>query len=503
MGDHEKLIATLHPLERQVLPFLTDGITVEELKAKTGMQDVEIIRALQWLSNKQVLTLGKTSRFIVALGTNGQYYLSQGLPERRFLDALSEGPLSLNAVREQASLNADELNVCVGKLKKLGAILFGQHLSLTPKGRQLLQSTFPEEQFLSSLPRDTTSLNPEETKIYQDLKERRDFLQTKEEKTFTVTLTDLGRHLTTAELPTDFIDTITPDVLRTGVWKTGTFRRYDTEINVPKIAGGRIHPLEFVIRKIRHIFMNMGFKEMEGPWVESAFWCMDSMWIPQDHPSRDIQDTFYLPYKGTIPESLAKRVAQVHETGGKTGSKGYKYTWNPELAKQLLLRTHTTATTFRYFGEKDIKPPAKHFYIGRIFRNEALDATHLNEFHQVEGFVMDEGLTLRDLMGYVKEFYNKLGITKIKFKPTYNPYTEPSMECLGYHEQLGKWIELINSGIFRPESLEPYGITTPVIAWGFGVERLAMMLHGQQDIRQVFGSMVDLDVIKHYPLPRT
>lgn len=502
MGDHDKLIATLHPLERQVLPFLADDVTVEELKTKTGMQDVEIIRALQWLSNKQVLILDKTSRFIVSLGSNGNFYLSQGLPERRFLDALSDGPLSLHHVREKASLNGDELNVCVGKLKKMGAILFGQELSLTPKGRQLLQSTFPEEHFLSSLPRDTSTLSAEEQQVYKDLKERRDFLQTKEEKIFTITLTDLGRELITAELPTDFVDAITPDVLRTGVWKTGTFRRYDTEINVPKLTGGRIHPLSLLIRQIRRIFMDMGFQEMEGPWVETAFWCMDSMWIPQDHPSREVQDTFYLPYQGTFPEALAKKVAVSHETGGQTGSKGYKYTWNPQLAKQLLLRTHTTATTFRYFGEKNIQAPAKYFYVGRIFRNEALDATHLSEFHHVEGFIMDDGLTLRDLMGYIQEFYRRLGVTKIKFKPTYNPYTEPSLECYGYNEHIGKWIELINCGIFRPESLEPFGITKPVIAWGFGLERLAMLVYGQQDIRQVFGTLTDLDFLRSYALPK-
>ena len=502
MGDHEKLIATLHPLERQVLPYLVDNITVQHLHEKTGMQSVEIIRALQWLSNKQVLVLQKDTQQFLHLGSNGQFYLTQGLPERRFLDALQAGPLSLAAVSKQAQLNADEVNVCVGRLKQLGAILFGQQLSLTSKGRQLLHGTSPEESFLATLPRSSDSLTDAEKKIYADLKERRDFLVLKEEKTFSVTLTDLGQQLVQTELPTDFIDTITPHVLRTGMWKTGTFRRYDTEINVPKITGGRIHPLSLLIRNIRRIFMDMGFQEMEGPWVESAFWCMDSMWIPQDHPSREMQDTFYLPYEGTFPEALAKKVAVSHETGGTTGSKGYKYSWNPAAARQLLLRTHTTATTFRYFGEKHIQAPAKYLCVGRIFRNETLDATHLNEFHQVEGFIMDDGLTLRDLMGYIKEFYARLGITKIKFKPTYNPYTEPSMECLGYNEHLGRWIELINSGVFRPESLEPFGITKPVIAWGFGLERLAMMIYGQKDIRQVFGTLTDLDFLRSYSVPR-
>ena len=206
----------------------------------------------------------------------------------------------------------------------------------------------------------------------------------------------------------------------------------------------------------------------------------------------DVQDTFYLPYMGTIPESLTKKVREVHERGGDSGSRGYGYKWDEKIARQLLLRTHTTSTTFRYFGEKKIKPPAKYFYIGRIFRNEAIDATHLPEFHQSEGFIMDKGLTLKDLMGYIREFYQRMGVDKIKFKPTYNPYTEPSMECIGYNKQLGKWVELINSGVFRPEALEPYGINVPVIAWGLGVERLAMMLHQQKDIRNMLGAAGDL-----------
>ena len=256
---------------------------------------------------------------------------------------------------------------------------------------------------------------------------------------------------------------------------------------------------------MREIWIEMGFKEMQGPWVETAFWCMDSMWIPQDHPAREMQDTFYLPYQGSLPGAFIRKVARVHENGGKSGSIGYGYKWDPELAKKLVLRTHTTATTFRKLAEMsenpdENAPPQKYFCIGRIFRNEALDATHLPEFHQVEGFIMGKGLTLRDLMGYIKEFYKRMGITKIKFRPTYNPYTEPSMEALGYNEQLGRWIELINSGMFRPESLEPYGIKVPVIAWGLGVERLAMMIYGKDNIREILGSSSDIEWLKNYKI---
>ena len=296
----------------------------------------------------------------------------------------------------------------------------------------------------------------------------------------------------------DLIEALNIELLKTGKWKGREFRHYDINSITPKAYGGRLHPLTLVINDVRKIFLNLGFKEMKSQWVDTAFWCMDSMWIPQDHPSREVQDTFYLPYKGSIPEKLSKQVAEVHEHGGKTGSKGYKYKWNPELAKQLILRTHTTATTYRYFHHKNIKYPAKYFSIGRVFRNEAIDQTHLPEFYQVEGFVMDDVLTLRDLMGYIKEFYAKMGIHKVKFKPTYNPYTEPSMECSGYNEELGKWIELINSGIFRPEALEPYGIKVPVLGWGFGLERLAMILYKQKDIRNLFGHSSDLNWLRNF-----
>jgi len=268
-------------------------------------------------------------------------------------------------------------------------------------------------------------------------------------------------------------------------------------MSVQKIHAGRLHPLQETMNEIRKIFLEMGFKEMEGPLVETAFWCMDSMWIPQDHPARDTQDTFYLPYEGDVPKGLKKKIAEMHASGGGTGSKGYGYKWNEEIAKQVLLRTHTTSTTFRYFWQKSINPPAKYFYIGRNFRNEAIDATHLPEFHHCEGFIMDEGLTLRDLMGYIKEFYSKMGIYKIKFKPTYNPYTEPSMEAIGYNEHLGRWVELINSGIFRPEALEPYNIYVPVIAWGLGVERVAMMLYEQKNIRNVLGASADFNWLRN------
>lgn len=148
-----------------------------------------------------------------------------------------------------------------------------------------------------------------------------------------------------------------------------------------------------------------------------------------------------------------------------------------EEAKKNILRTHTTAISARMLYQlaqntkKDTKEfkPQKYFSIDRVFRNETLDATHLAEFHQIEGVVAAEGLTLGNLIGLLYEFFTKLGIKKLRFKPAYNPYTEPSMEIFSYHEGLQKWVEIGNSGLFRPEMLLPMGLPPGVNVAGYGL----------------------------------
>jgi len=496
--DINKLASTLHPLERKILPFLTSQTTAAELSKKTGMQDVEVLRALQWLQAKKIVSLEESSSEIIDLGENGKRYLKEKLPERRFLEAIS-GLSSVEEISAKAKISKEEATACIGLLKRKNAItLTNNKIDITDVGREILKSEFPEESLLKSLPVDISRLTEQQKKVLSELQKRKEIIQKKQVKNIIVKPSEIVRHLSKIEIK-QYIDSITPSILKDKSWKGKEFRRYDISQKPPRNYPARIHPLTEVMEMVREIFSEMGFQEMEGPWVETSFWCLDSMWIPQDHPAREIQDTFYLPDKGKLPDKkIVEKVIACHEYGGKTGSKGYGYKWNPEVARQLLLRTHTTATTFRYFGEKNIKPPAKYFYIGRIFRNEAVDATHLAEFHQVEGFVIDDGLTLRHLMGVIRDFYAKMGIYKIRFKPTYNPYTEPSMEALYYDEKRKKWIELINSGIFRPEALEPFGIKKPVIAWGLGLERLAMILHEKNNLRDIVGAGVDFDYIKRH-----
>ncbi len=496
--DLDNVIKTLTPLERRVLPLIKKNGDVDSLISISKLSETEVNRALLWLQNKNLVKISEQITETIILGSNGEEYLKDGLPERRVLNALSENELSLLQLTNNACLDEDELRISLGILKRKDAIEIKDKVKLKENGKKLLNIEFEEEKFLKKLPLNPKELDNKEIALLSELKKRKELIEIESLKSRTVSLTELGHNLLEMGLKEDLLESLNIELLKTGKWKGKEFRHYNISSITPKIYGGRVHPLTLISEKIKKIFLNFGFKEMKSPWVDTCFWCMDSMWIPQDHPSREVQDTFFLPYQGDIPQELSKKVADVHEHGGKTGSKGYGYKWNPEMAKQLILRTHTTATTYRYFHNKKINYPAKYFSLGRVFRNEAIDQTHLAEFHQVEGFVMDEGLTLRDLMGYIKEFYSKMGIHKIKFKPVYNPYTEPSMEAYGYNEQLGKWIELINSGIFRPESLEPYGINVPVIAWGLSVERLAMMLYKQNDIREVFGTLNDINFLRMY-----
>ena len=227
----------------------------------------------------------------------------------------------------------------------------------------------------------------------------------------------------------------------------------------------------------------MGFEEMSGPEIESAFWNFDALFQPQDHPARDIVDTFYLsdPKYLEVPSDAIEKVRESHE-------KNLKYKWNEEIAKAAIFRSHTTSVSARTLYEigKNQKKPGKYFCIGRVYRNEAIDFSHLPEFHQVEGIVVWEGANFRHLLGFLKEFYRKLGFRKIKFIPHHFPYTEPSLEIHVYFEQKKKWFELGGAGIFRPELSIPLWGKYPVLAWGLSLERPMMLLYDIYDIRTFY-----------------
>ncbi|GLU02907.1 hypothetical protein SLE2022_201390 [Rubroshorea leprosula] len=302
---------------------------------------------------------------------------------------------------------------------------------------------------------------------------------------------------------------LTRENLQRGDWKELEFKEYNFNAKGPPAEAGHLHPLLKVKDQLKNIFLQMGFEEMPtNNFVESSFWNFDALFQPQQHPARDSHDTFFLEVPSTtrqLPEDYVELVKRVHEDGG-YGSRGYGYEWKREEANKNLLRTHTTAVSTRMLYALGKQPfaPKRYFSIDRVFRNEAVDRTHLAEFHQIEGLICDRGLTLGDLIGVLHDFFSRLGMSKLRFKPAYNPYTEPSMEIFSYHEGLGKWVEIGNSGMFRPEMLLPMGIPEDVrvIAWGLSLERPTMILYGISNIRDLFGHKVDLSLIKRNPICR-
>lgn len=471
------IIEQLHPLERKVVPFLGKNTTLNQLMRQTSLKEVEVIRALQWLSNKGLVTIEKTKEEILKLDKNGEEYLEKGLPEIRFLKSL-KGKVAISEIAKKSGIKKEELNICIGLLKKKQAIEAEKKenrlvFAITKKGEELITKS-NEQRLLKALPKKIIELNEEEKSAFFELKTRKGILKIETLKNLMVNTTEKGKELLTQDLSGDYIDKITPELLQKKLWKEKLFRSYDVNAEVSLIYAGKKHFENQVIDYIKKIWIELGFKEMKGNIIQSAFWDLDVLFVPQDHPAREMQDTFYIKnYKQEPNTDLARKIKKVHEQG-LPGNKGWGGTWDKELAKKLLLRTHTTvlsAQTIYNLKEKDL--PAKFFSVGKVFRNETLDWKHGFEFYQVEGIVISKDVSLKNLKGYLKEFYQKMGYPKIRMRPGHFPYTEPSLEVDAWNEQKKEWVELGGSGIFRSEVVVPlFGKDVKVLAWGLGLGRL-------------------------------
>jgi len=459
----------------------------------------KIRRAVETLKSQGTIEEVIEKEPFYELDCNGIDALENGFIDERFYNYLKEHEVSISQINslEISKLKKEEVVLAFGILKK-------EQLIEIIDGKIVLRKDSSEK--YDELKKTLQQIKNQEKIIslnaLEELQKRKEFIVKKEKQKKSYKFLNLINY----EILEDQILYLTPDILKSKEISNLDFKEFEvTKLPVPKDIG-RIHPLRLVFRQIREVYLEMGFKEMKGPYVETCFWNMDAMFISQNHPARDVQDTFYLEKKGDLPkdQELISKVSEIHNNGWNTGSTGYKYVWDLEMAKKLVLRTHTTATTYRtlYNLSKEEKENSKYFCIDKVFRNETIDFSHLPEFHQAEGFIIGDDLSLGDLMAFIKEFFKKFGITKVRFKPTYNPYTEPSVEASGYHEKTKTWLELINAGIFRPESLAPFGINKTVIAWGFGIERLAMFIY-QKPIKDIHGDEANLDWLRDYVVPKT
>lgn len=493
--DIDKLMNSLSPGERAVFPVLKNVSEFEKIVSETGLGDIEVMRALQWLQNKKLIEINTEEKEFAELDSNGSEYKANGLPEKRFLKAIS-GEMKVSEIIDKSGISKQEVNICIGALKKKAAIDVKKDgelvISLTSAGEKLKDSKSLEEKFLEKeFPIIIDSLKDEEKHIFSELLKRKQIVKKETKKSRTIIVQDLGKELLKNwNDDLDLHEKLTQDMLKDGSWKGKDFRRYDVSINVPKVHGGKRHFVDQSIQYIKKIWLELGFKEMTGDYVQTAFWDLDALFVPQDHPAREEQDTFYLskPKTGTFDKKIMQKIKDVHENGGDTGSRGWGGKWSMEVAEDNLLRTHTTVLSALKLNElKEEDLPAKFFSVGKVFRNEALSWKHLFEFIQVEGIVVDPDANLQNLKGYLKEFFAKMGFPDVRIRPAHFPYTEPSAEIDLWHPIKQTWVEVGGSGLFRPELTKPLlGKETPVLAWGFGMERSIMQYYAITDIRDLY-----------------
>ncbi len=441
--------------------------TPEEAEEETGMSRDAIVRGVYSLREKGLVELDEMERISYELTEEGKEVVENGLPEERVYRFIEEkGEVNIREISKKFS---DEVaRISLGWLKRKNSIEI--------RDGKVIPIRYPGTEEIDGLKKVMSgeSLNNE---LFAVLK-KRGFIEERKAKELRFRITadvELEKE--------DLIGDLNPSILLKKSWKGKKFLGYDARIPSFVIYGGKIHPYQRIIKEVRKIFLEMGFTEIKGEYVQTAFWNFDALFQPQDHPARDMQDTFYLREKVEIPRDIALRVGEVHETGGMTGSTGWGGKWDIETAKQLVLRTHTTALTIHYLAMNP-EPPVKAFCIDRVYRRESIDATHLPEFDQIEGVVMARNVGFVHLLGTLKEFYMRMGF-EVRFRPGFFPYTEPSVEAEVYVPELG-WIELGGAGVFRKEVTEPLGIKHRVLAWGLGLGRLAMLKLGLKDLRALY-----------------
>lgn len=423
------------------------------------------------------------------------------LPERRIVDALFKAgrELTIPEISEHSGLPSKDVGGSLRSLKDKGWVeQQGKSLSLTQAGTAAAEKgPGPDEVVFAALAQAGRSVTDRELEsqslpvkeALELLEDRKGIIDVKERVERFAALSETGRQLVAAGItPVKEVNLLTPDMLKDGSWREVEFRPYDVTAAAEPCDPGKIHPLVSVFEKTRRVFLEMGFEETESGYVESSFWDFDALFQPQDHPARDMQDTFYVakPASTRLPaEELVQRVRDTHEGNGECQSVGWRYQWSRELSEKTVLRTHTTASTVRALAAQP-QGPRKVFCVGPVFRRETVDYKHLPVFHQVDGIIIDEKASFANLLGTLEAFYRKMGFSKFQFRPAFFPYTEPSVEVFVWSDKKEDWVEMGGAGMFRPEVTEPLGCTSPVLAWGLGLERLAMFTYDLGSIGELY-----------------
>lgn len=512
--DTSALIDSLHPLEIKVLTafgpdFSAQPLDTEQLAGATGLELSQLSMAIEWLLAKQLLLVhAETVTPMVSLTPLGETYVAQSSPIERILTAAREAAgtgkrLTIPDLHTREGLDPSDVSKAVGRLKKEGVLLIVQGGCIESTGRSspsadAMQSLVRQ---LQAGPRELSSFPELQRQLIQEHAVKRgnakEPFRVDDRVARSYVLSEKGAEAAeqlTKQGVSEEVSQLSPELLKDGSWRSKRFRKYTISLRPPRIGTGRRHPYREFLDSVKTTLVSMGFREMRGSLVETEFWNMDALFMPQFHPARDIHDVYFVKeptHAAGIAEPFLSRVTRAHEDGGKTGSTGWRYAFDTERAKRLVLRSQGTAVSARTLaGAPSV--PGKFFSIARCFRYDQVDATHATDFFQVEGIVLGEDINFRTLLGLLNLFAREVAQAKeVKFLPAYFPFTEPSVEMHVRHPRLG-WMELGGAGLFRPEVTVPLGVEVPVIAWGLGLDRMAMVALGIHDIRELFTDNLEL-----------
>jgi phenylalanyl-tRNA synthetase alpha chain len=489
----------------------TETRTVAQLADELGEDEAAVTRAAFELEAAGLLAVEEHVAEDVELTEEGETYREAGLPELRLYEAAVEAgaeadPVEMGRLIGAAGLEGPEVDIALSNFARKGfGDIDGGEVSVDLEGGpEYDPDADPEAEALDAIAGDEGGAGYVDGGILDRL-ESRGLVERSETTVRSVTLTDEGvTALMEGVEAAETVGEVTPELLTSGEWQDVEFTEYNVEADAETVTGGKEHILRQTANRVKEVLVGMGFSEMEGPHADADFWINDCLFMPQDHPARTHWDRFALDVPpmdaADLPEGLVDRVEDAHRNGVGEDGDGYHSPWDDEFARAVALRGHTTSLSMRYLSGHEVgelEPPRRYFSVEKVYRNDTLDPTHLLEFFQIEGWVMAEDLSVRDLMGTFTEFYEQFGITDLEFKPHYNPYTEPSFELFGSHPETGELIEIGNSGIFREEVLTPLGVDCDVMAWGLALERLLMLMYGFEDIRDVHGTLADLDLLRN------
>lgn len=503
--DISNIIKNLHPLEIKVLLTYSDKdeLTSEKLIKELNYKEGHANQAFSWLGGKELVKeVGRVAHTFYEITETGKNLAKDGTIEERVVSLLKDsGAKTLPEIAAALKIENKDIGSAFGQLSKEGVLKMNAEKKAEYTGAALPARISVTAELLKKAEKtedgllDKANLSKEEQDVIATLAKKRGATDSPfkiiERETVTYKLVaeaaQVKDALKKAGVTGNEIGEITPKMLESGDWKNGTFRGYNISLQPARIIPGRTNPYVQFLESVKDKLCSLGFQEFDGPLVETEFWNGDALFMPQFHAARDIHDVYRIKnptHAKSIEEPYLTNVAKVHENGGDTGSRGWNYSFDKEFTRRLILRSQGTVLSAHQLHKAEV--PGKYFGIARCFRYDKVDATHLSDFYQTEGIVIGKDVNLRTLLGFLKMFATEIaGATEVKYVPGYFPFTEPSVEVHIKHPVLG-WFELGGSGIFRPEVTKAMGIDVPVLAWGIGIDRMALMALGLNDLRELF-----------------